>query len=170
MGVLRRINRDHAQQRRRFLLDHDALALHLRRQAGQRDLDAVVDVDGVDVRIGAEFERHRERIAAVVAAHALHVDHLVDADDLGLDRLRDGSIHHAGIRAGVERGDRHLGGNDIGILRDRNGEQRQRPRNRGDDGDDDGQPRPVDENGGEQGLNSARSSPASARRAPPPRA
>ena len=61
-------------------------------QLGQRDLHAVVDVDGVDVGIGAELERAMQRVAAVVAADALHVDHLVDADDLRLDRLGDGRI------------------------------------------------------------------------------
>ena len=36
-----------------------------------------------------------ERVAAVVAADALHVDHLVDADDLRLDRLRDRRVDDA---------------------------------------------------------------------------
>ena len=92
----RRIDRDDAEQRRRLLLDRHALALHVGRQARQRDLDAVVDVDGIDVGIGAELERGGERIAAVVAADALHVDHLVDADDLRLDRLRDRLVHDLG--------------------------------------------------------------------------
>ena len=89
MGLLRRIDRDDAEQRGRLLLHRDALPLHLLRQLGERDLHAVVDVDGVDVGIGAELERHQQRIAAVIAADALHVDHLVDADDLRLDRLGD---------------------------------------------------------------------------------
>ena len=80
VGLLRRVDRDHAEQRRGLLLDGDALALHVLRQLGQRHLHAVVDVDGVDVGIGAELERHEQRVAAVVAADALHVDHLVDAD------------------------------------------------------------------------------------------
>jgi len=46
--------------------------------------------DGIDVRIGAELERRGERVAAIVAAHALHVGHFVDADDLSLDRLSNG--------------------------------------------------------------------------------
>ncbi len=56
VGVLRRIDRDDAEQRRRFLLDRHALALHLRRELRQRDLHAIVDIDRVDVRIGSEFE------------------------------------------------------------------------------------------------------------------
>ena len=89
VGVLGRVDGDHAEQRRRLLLDRNALALDLRRKAWKCHLDAVVDVDRVDVRIGAELERSGQRVAAVVAARALHVDHLVDAHDLGLDHLGD---------------------------------------------------------------------------------
>ena len=98
MGLLGRIDGDHAEQGRRFLLDRHALALHVVPAARQRDLHAVVDVDRIDVGIGAELERHGQRIAAVVAAHALHVDHLVDADDLRLDRLRDRGVDDRGRR------------------------------------------------------------------------
>ncbi len=42
--------------------------------------------------IGAEREADGQRIAAVIAAVGLHVDHLVDADDLRLERLRDGLL------------------------------------------------------------------------------
>ena len=122
--MLRRVEGDHAEQRRRLLLDGDALALDILRQLGQGDLHAVVDVDGVDVGIGAELEGAGQRVAAVIAAHALHVDHLVDADDLRLDRLGDGRIHHRGIGAGIGGRDGDLGRNDIGILRDRDRKER----------------------------------------------
>jgi hypothetical protein len=150
--VLGRVERDHAEQRRRLLLDRDALALHVLRQARQRHLDAVVDVDGVGVGIGAEVERDGERVAAVVAAHALHVDRLVDADHLRLDRLRDGLLDHARIGARIERGDRDLRRHDVGILGDRDDVEREQARDRGDDRDDAGEPRPVDEDGREHGL------------------
>jgi hypothetical protein len=123
VAVLRRIHRDDAEQCRRFLLHRDALPLHLLRQARQRDLYPVVDVDRVDVGVGAELERTNERVAAVIAADALHVHHLVDADDLRLDRLRHGRVDHRGIGAWVDCGDRHLRRDDVRILRQRNNEQ-----------------------------------------------
>ena len=145
VGVLGRIDRDDAEQRRRFLLYRDALALHVRRQLRQRHLDPVVDVDGVDVGIGAELERRGQRVAAVVAARALHVDHLVDADDLRLDDLGDGRFDHRGVGAGIKRRDRDLRRHDIRILRQRDGVEREQAGDRRDDGDDDGEPRTVDE-------------------------
>ena len=116
-------------------------------QAGQRDLDAIIDIDGIDVGIGAELERAQQRIAAVIAADALHVDHLVDADDLRLDRLRDARFDHRRVRAGI--GCRHLDlrRDNIGILRDRYHQQRHQPGDRRDQRDDDRQTRPVDEDG-----------------------
>src|SRR3984893_937882 len=144
MRMVRGVDCYDAKQGRRLLLHRDALALDVLGQAGEGDLDPVIDVDGVDVRIGSELERSGERIAAVVAADALHVDHLVDAHDLGFDGLGDGRVHHAGIGAGIEGGDGDLGWNDIRILRDWNCEQRQEARDRGHDGDDNGKPRSVD--------------------------
>jgi hypothetical protein len=118
--MLGRVDSDDAKQGGRFLFDGHALALNVLRQAGKSDLHPVVDVDGVDVGIGAELERRGERVAAVIAAHALHVDHLVDADDLGFDRLRNRSVDHRCRGAGEAGGDGDLGRNDIGILGDRN--------------------------------------------------
>ena len=37
-----------------------------------------------------------QRVAAVIAAGRLHVDHLVDADDLGFERLGDAGFDHLG--------------------------------------------------------------------------
>ena len=119
--LLRGIDRDDAEKRGGLLLDRDTLALHFGRQARQRDLDPVVDVDRVDVGIGAELERGSQRVAAVIAAHALHIDHLVDADDLRLDRLRDRRIDHGGIGARKDGRDRNLRRHDIRILGNRDG-------------------------------------------------
>src|SRR6185312_8184379 len=103
----------------------------------------VVDVDRIDVRIGAELKRNDERIAAVIAADALHVDHFVDADDLRLDGLGDGRVHNGPGSAGVDGGNGNLRRNDIRVLCNRDREQGERARNRGHDGDDDRKPRPV---------------------------
>src|SRR6516165_3606802 len=151
MRTLRRIERNDAEQGGRFLLDGDALALHLRRQVGQRHLDAIIDVDGVDIRIGTQFERSRKSVTAVVAARALHVNHLVNADDLRLDDLRDGRFHDGGIGAGISRGHRHLWRHNIRVLRERQGVERQQTGDRRDDGDDDRKPRTIDEDGRQHG-------------------
>ena len=122
------VESDELQDRRRPLDDRQALELHLLRQLRQRGLHAVVDVDRVDVGIGAEREADGQVVAAVVAAGRLHVDHLVDADDLRLDRLGDGRLDHRGRRAGIDRGDLHLRRHDVGELRDRDAQHReQRP-------------------------------------------
>ena len=172
-----RVDRQHAQQRGGLLLDRDALLADVLGQLGQGDLHPVVDVDGVDVRIGAELEGPGERVAAVVAADALHVDHLVDAHDLRLDGLCDRGFHHLGRGAGIGRRHRDLGRHDVGVLRHRDGEQRQRAGDRRDDGDDHREARPVDEDRREHGLRScwptgrsgsparrSRAAPAAARR------
>ena len=94
---------------------------------------AVLHVDGVDVRIGAQRERDVEGVAAVGTAGGLIVERIVDAVDLLLDRLRDCDLRRHDIR---ELGDRnHRNGDDAG--------------ERDDDGDDEGEPRPVDEDAGE---------------------
>ena len=114
------VERNELQYRGRFLLDRQSLLLELRGQLRERRLDAIIDVDRVDVGIGAKLKTYGEVIAPVIAARALHVDHLVDADDLRLERLRDGSFEHCGGGAGIDRGDLDLGRYDIGELRDRN--------------------------------------------------
>ena len=96
-----------------------------------------------------EREADGQRVAAVIAAVRLHVDHLVDADDLRLDRLRDGALHHLRRGTGVGGGDRHLRRHDVGKLRHRNAQHRQHAGDRDDDRDDDRQPRPADEDGGD---------------------
>ena len=136
------------QDRGGTLAHGKAVALHLGRQLGQRLLHAIVDVDRVDVGIGSQLEADGQRVAAVVAAVGLHVDHLVDADDLRFQRLRDRRLHHRGGCARVAGGDRHLRRHDVGKLRDRDAQQRQDARKRHQDGEDDRQPRAIDEDGG----------------------
>ncbi len=141
------VERQEFQDGGRTLLDGQALELHFRRQLRQRCLHPVVDVDHVDVGIGAEVEADGQRVAAVIAADRLHVDHLVDADDLRLDRLGDGAFHHRGGGAGIGGADRDLRRHDVGQLSDRNSCHRQRAGEGDHNGDDDRQPRAVDEDG-----------------------
>ena len=92
----------HLQQRRRLLLGGDAVALHLRRQQRQRLVDAVGDVDGVEVGIRADLEADGQAVAAVAARGRLHVDHPLDAVDLGLDDLRHALLDRLRRGAGIE--------------------------------------------------------------------
>ena len=126
--------------------------LHLRGELRQGGLHPVVDVDRVDVGIAAEHEADGQAVAAVIAARRFHVDHLVDADDLRLDRLRDAGFDDGGRGAGIGRGHLHLRRHDVGQLRDRDAQHRQRAGDRDDDRDDDRQPRPIDEDRRDHGL------------------
>ena len=97
VGVLGRIDGDDAEQGRRLLLDGDALALHVR--AAGLDSATCTRLLTLTVLMSGSVPSSNDtvkRIAAVVAADALHVDHLVDADDLGLDRLRDRRVDDRG--------------------------------------------------------------------------
>jgi hypothetical protein len=137
VAVLWRVEGNGAEQRGRLLLHRDALALNLLRQAREGGLNPVVDVDGVDIGISAELERCRQRVAAVIAAHALHVHHLVDADELRLDRLRNRPIHDHRTGARINSGYGYLRRNDVGILGERDRQERERARNGDHNGDDD---------------------------------
>ena len=98
VGLGRRIEIDDLEECRGLLLDTDAGTLDLVRQLGLGEADPVLDVDRVGVGIGADGEGDDERVAAVIAARRLHVEHVVDAHDLGFDRLGHGLLDHAGRR------------------------------------------------------------------------
>ena len=136
----------HETQHGRGALQHrEALELHLLRQLRRRALDAIVDVDRVDVGVGAGLEADGQIVAAVVAARRLHVDHLVDADDLRFERLGDGGLDHRGRGARIIRSDLDARRHDIGKLRDGNAQNRNQAGDRDDHRDDDGEPRPANE-------------------------
>src|SRR6202011_2526246 len=88
------------QYRGRALDYRQALELHRLRQLRQRRLHAVVDVDRVGIGVRADGEADGEVVTAVIAAGRLHVDHLVDADDLRLERLRHAGLDDGGRGAG----------------------------------------------------------------------
>ena len=117
-GVRRR-QRHEQQDRGRLLLHRDALVLHRLRQLRQRGRDAVLHQHLREVQVGADLEGDRQRIGAVGGAVGLHVEHVLDAVDLLLDRQRDGVDHGLGAGAGIAGGDLHRRRHDVGILRDR---------------------------------------------------
>ena len=117
---------DHHQIGRAFLHD-DADIAHVRRQPRRRDGDAVLHLHLGDIEIGAELEAHCDREAAVGGRVRRHVDHVLDAVDLLLDRRDHGRGHDLGAGAGILAGDADQGRRDLGILRDRQA-RRTRPR------------------------------------------
>ena len=149
VGILRRVDGDDLQQRGGFLADGQARARDFLGKLRRGEAGAVLHVDGVDVGIGAQRERDVEGVAAVGTAGGLIVERVVDAVDLLLDRLRDRGLDHFGVGARVVRGQRDLRRHDVRELGDRNRRNGDDAGQRDDDGDDEGEPRPVDEDAGE---------------------
>ena len=114
------------QDRGGFLLHLEPLRPDLARQLRERRLRPVVDIDRVDVGIGAKGETDGQGVGAVIAAAALHVEHLVDAHDLRLERLGDRRLQDLGGGARINRGYLDLRRDDVGQLRKGNARQRQR--------------------------------------------
>jgi hypothetical protein len=161
VGALRRIDVDDLQKGGEFLADAQAIARHLLRQLRRGETGIVLHIDGVDVRVGAQREGHVECVAAVGPAGGLIIERIVNAVDLLLDRLRHRGLDHFGIRAWIGRGQRDLRRHDIRELRDRNRRDGNDAGQGDDDGDDEGKPRPVDEDGGKHCLSFlARGSPS----------
>ena len=92
---------------------------HLIGQLRGSEAGAVLDVDGVDVRIGPEREGHVKRVAAVRPAGGLIIERVVNAVDLLLDRLRHRGFDHLGVRTWIICRQRDLRRHDFGKLRDR---------------------------------------------------
>jgi len=121
---VRRCQCHELQDRGGFLLNRDALCLHRLRQLRERAGHPVLHQYLREVDVHSDLEGDDERIAAVRRAPRLHVDHAVDAVDLLLDRQSDGIDHGARARARIARGDGNRRRHHIGILRDREPQQR----------------------------------------------
>ena len=119
--------------------------LHVFRQPGQRVLDAVLRQHLRHVQIGPDPERHGDSELAVACRLARHVDHVLDAVDLLLERRRHRARHRLGGGAGIGRGDLHRRRHDLRILRDRQDVERPEPDQRQEDGKHCREDRPVDE-------------------------
>ncbi len=150
--VVGRIQHHELQDRGVLLLDVDALRLDRFGQRGQGELDAVLHQNLVDIRIGADGEGDGQHISAVRRARRLHIEHLVDAVDLVLDRQRDGVQHGLGAGAGIARRDLNRRRDHVGIF----GDGQAVERHRADDDEHDrqhiGQNRTLDEKFGHHRL------------------
>ena len=140
-----RRKRDHFEKIGGRLAHRDAVADHVRGKLALGDGDPVLDLDRVDVLVGADVERHREAVRAVVAALRAHVEHVLRAVDLLLDgsgyRLRD----HVGIGAGEAGRHRDLRRNHLRVLGNRQVHGGQHADEDHHERDDGGEDRTLDE-------------------------
>ena len=143
--VVRRDQVDDHQRAGRHLLDVDALVLDQGRDDRQRQRDAVLHQHLGHVRVGALLERDRQAVGAVVGAARRHVQHVLDAADLLLDRRRHGVAHGLGVGAGVDGRHLHRGRRHVGVLRHRQREHGHAARQHEDHGNDGGEDRTIDE-------------------------
>ena len=109
-------------------------------------VDAVLNVDRVDIGVRSNGEADGQCIAAIVAAGRLHVDHVVDANDPGFDRLGDGLLNDFSTGAGIADGYGHLRRHDVRKLGNRYDAERDKTCNGDDERYNDRKPWPIDEN------------------------
>ena len=133
------------ENRGRLLLGRDALDLHFQWQRGNGGRDTVLDQDLVLVGIRADREGDDQGVSAVVRARRLHVEHVLDAVDILLERQRDGVDQRPGARARIRR--RHLNRRRdyVGILRGRQLDERDQANQDKEQRQHIGEHRPVDE-------------------------
>ncbi len=83
--------RDCEDQQRKSdrLLSRQAIVAYVRGQAGERLREPVLDLHLIEVDVGADLEIGLQRHRAVVAVDRLHVEHILGAVDLFLDRSGD---------------------------------------------------------------------------------
>src|SRR6266853_1547411 len=114
-------------------------ALHLGRENGDRDGDAILDQHLGGIEIGAELKGDAQRHVAVARALRRHVEHVLNAIDLLFDRRRNRFRYHLRVGAGI-------GGRDLDRWwRNRKRRKRDHADERDDDADDAREDRPVDE-------------------------
>ena len=155
LAVVRGIDVDHQQQVGGLGLDRHPQVLDLGGQQGQGLGDPVLGVDLGDVRVRAHGEGHRQGIGPRGGGDRGHVEHVLYTVDLLLDGATDGAGDGLGVGAGIGGVDHDHRRGDVGVLGDGDGLDGQEPGHHQDDGDDRGQPWPLDEDPGDHGRCSA---------------
>src|SRR5207249_11895767 len=117
---------------------------HLWREDGNGDGDTVLYQHLRGIEVGAEFESDTQRHVAVARALRRHVEHVLNAIDLLLDRRRDRFRYDLRVCAGIVGRDLNGGWRDLGILGNWKRRKRDHTDERDDDADDAGKDRPVD--------------------------
>ena len=151
-GVARIVGRDQVHDHHqvgRGLGDGHADSAHVGRQARLRDADAVLHLHLRDIQVGADIERDRDGEASVGGRIRRHVEHVLHAVDLLLDRSDHGGGDDLGVGAGVLPGDVDDRRRDLRILRDRQADERHAAEDDEHDRQHRGEDRPVDEEMGD---------------------
>src|SRR5437764_13835981 len=120
-------------------------ALHIGRENGDRNSDAILHQYLRRIEIGAELKRDAEGHVAVARALRRHLDHVLNAIDLLLDRRRNRFRYHLRVGAGIGGRDLDRWWRNVRILRNRKRRKRDHADERDDDTDDARKDRPVDE-------------------------
>ena len=119
---VRRVEMDHHHQVGRVLAGRDAAPAHLLGQLRLGDRHPVLDQHLGLVEVGAEREGDGDLDAAVAGRLGDHVEHVLDAVDLLLERRGDGLGHDLGRGAGIGGRDHDGGRRHLGILGHRQAE------------------------------------------------
>src|SRR5262245_17720395 len=147
-GVARLVGRvevhDHHQIGRALGDGHTDVA-HLGRQPRLGDAEPVLHLHLRDVEVGAEVEGDRDGEAPVGGGVRGHIEHVLDAVDLLLDRRHHGGGYRVRGRVRYLASDVDDRRRDLGILRDRQAHEGDRTQDHEDDRDHRGEDRPVDE-------------------------
>src|SRR5262249_43903971 len=99
--LVRRVEVNGQQDAGYRLPDLHAQTLDVVRQARQHVLYSVLRQHLRDVEVGADPESDRDREIAVAGRLTVHVEHVLDAVDLLLERRRDGAGDGVGGCAGI---------------------------------------------------------------------
>ena len=126
-------------------LGGEPLALHFLRKRGLSPVHPVLRIDGVFVAVRPDVETDFDGGPAVIRGGRGHVEHVLDAVELGFDRLDHGIHHRLGIRSGIIGGDVDLTRRDIRIECDRKRIDTDGSAKQDEDRNDDRKPGPVDE-------------------------
>src|SRR2546430_12008003 len=135
---------DHGDVGRLFFRRY-ADALHIGRENGDRDGDAILDQHLRGIEIGAELKGDAQRHVAVARALRRHVEHVLNAVDLLLDRRRHRFRYHLRVGTGIIGRDLDGRRRDVGILRNWKRRKRDHADERNDNANDAGENWPVDE-------------------------
>ena len=144
-GLIRRGQVDDENEVRVLLLDRHAALVDDRRQLRGRLRDAVLNVDGRDIRRIADVERDGDRRRAVVGARRGQIGHALDAVDLLLERRGDRIGDDLRAGAGIIGAHHDLRRSNIGKLRNRQQEIANAAGEHHDDGDRRREDRTLDE-------------------------
>ena len=143
--IVRRIEVHHRQDVGRALIDGDADLLHRRRQPRDGGGDAVLHLHLRGIEIGADVEGDGDVELAIGGRVRGDVEHALDTVHRLFDRRHHGVGDGLGAGAGVLAGDGDGRRRDLGILRDRQTDERHPAQDHDHDRDDGGEDRPVDE-------------------------